>query len=327
MKKRNIAIGIAGAAAVGAGIIIARRPKTVSWEDVASLVPHSERSNFVEVDGIRIHYQEFGPPDAPAMILVHGYTASVYVWHVVAPALAEKGFRVIAVDLVGFGYSEKPRTFDYTMASQAKMIAGFMDALRIERATLVGNSYGGGVVAMLALDNPDCVERLVLVDAVINDEAIAHPILRLAKYRGVGEVITPLLGSSQRFFRMRMRATFAKSQHPRLVTRDRIAAIRRPLHSKEGHHSVLATSRAWSAARIERDAHQIKCPTLILWGDSDNVIKIHNGYTLHREIPGSRFVIFRDCGHVPPEEKAGAFVEVVSNFCKNAEIRSTGNGR
>jgi len=313
MKKRNIAIALGGAGTLALAVTIARRAKTVEWDDVSSLVPHSDKSDFVNVDGARVHYQEFGDAADPTLLLVHGYTASVYVWKTVAPMLAERGFHVVAVDLLGFGYSEKPVSFDYTIPSQARMVLRLMARIRIAKATLVGSSYGGAVAATIALDEPARVEKLVLVGAVINDEATSHPLLRLAKFRGVGEVLTPLLARSPRFFRMRMRATLAKSNH-HLITRERLAAVRRPLNAADGHRSVLATSRAWDAQRIERDAHLISQPTLILWGDSDQVIKIHNGYKLHQEIEGSRFVIFKDCGHVPQEEKSEPFVQLVSTF-------------
>src|SRR5439155_25658072 len=121
------------------------------------------------------------------IILIHGFTASVYVWKTVAPMLADAGFRVIAVDLIGFGYSEKPSWFDYSIQSQARMISRFMNRLGIGRATIVGNSYGGAVALMLTLDYPESVEKLVLVDAVCNDSPKNHPIMRLTSLRGVGE--------------------------------------------------------------------------------------------------------------------------------------------
>ncbi|MBK8151415.1 MAG: alpha/beta fold hydrolase [Acidobacteria bacterium] len=87
-----------------------------------------------------------------------------------SPKLADAGFHVVALDLIGFGYSEKPAWFDYSIQSQARMISRFMDRLGIGTATLVGSSYGGAVVLTVALDYPERVEKLVLVDAVINDE-------------------------------------------------------------------------------------------------------------------------------------------------------------
>jgi pimeloyl-ACP methyl ester carboxylesterase len=130
----------------------------------------------------------------------------------------------------------------------------------------------------------------------------------------VGEVITPFLVDSKTFLRIRMHGTLAKANH-HMITADRIESIRRPLFAADGHHSVLATSRNWHANRIEEDAHQISQPTLIIWGDQDTVIPIRDGYKLHEEILNSRFVILKDCGHVPQEEKSELFTELVSEFC------------
>ena len=168
----------------------------------------------------------------------------------------------------------------------------------------------------VAINAPDRVERLVLVDPVTNDGPTRHPILRLAAIRGVGEIITPLIADSRFFMRHRMRGTLHKSSH-HLITRDRMDAIRRPLASSEGHHSLLATSRKWSAAHIIRDADKIKAPTLIIWGENDAVIPVEDGHELHRRIPTSRLIILKECGHVPPEEKSDVFVDLVSKFCSD----------
>jgi pimeloyl-ACP methyl ester carboxylesterase len=234
--------------------------------------------------------------------------------------LADAGFRVVAVDLLGFGYSEKPSWFDYSIQSQARMISRFMDRMGIGRATIVGSSYGGAVALNLTLDYPERVEKLVLSDAVCNDDALNHPILRLTSIRGIGELLTPFIADSKLFLRKRMHLTLAKPNH-HLITQERIDSIRRPLLSAEGHRSLLATTRNWSACRLEQDAHLINQPTLIVWGELDTVIPIKNGHKLHNEILNSRFVVLKDCGHVPQEEKSELFCELVSEFAHDKKGR------
>lgn len=316
MKKTYLAAGAIGGAIGGLiALKFLSRANEVVWDKVAEFVPHSENSHFTEVDGLRVHFQEFGKINQPTLLLIHGYTASSYVWHTVAPAFAELGFHVVAVDLIGFGYSSKPAWFDYTIASQARMISRFMNRLGIGKATLIGSSYGGAVSAIFALDYPERVEKLILVDAVINDEPKNHPILKLARIRGVGEFISPFLLDSKVFTRQRMRGTFSKNNH-HLITKDRIESIRRPLHAADGHRSVLQTGRNWDANRVEADAHLINQPTLIIWGDQDTVIPIRNGEKLYDSILHSRFVVFKDCGHIPQEEKPEDFINVVTEFVK-----------
>ncbi len=320
MRKRDLAIAFTGGLAVGVGVKMLRRARSVNWDEVYDQVPHSDHSHFISVEGARLHYQEFGERTSPSLILIHGYTASLYVWHMVAPLLADAGFHVIAVDLVGFGYSEKPKWFDYSIQSQARMVSRFMNRLGIGRATLVGSSYGGAVAMTICLDYPEFVEKLVLIDAVCNNEVLHHPILRLASIPGVGEVITPFLVDSRALLRHRMRGTIAKANHD-LITKERISNVLRPLTAADGHHSVLATSRNWRADRIEQDAHLINQPTLIIWGEEDTVIGIHNGYKLHDSILHSRFVILKNCGHVPAEEKSELVSELVTEFCRDRKGR------
>ena len=316
MKKRNLALAVAGAAGAAVAVKFLTRAGTVAWDEVSSLVAHSDRSNFVNVDGMRVHYQEFGDPANPPMILLHGYTASVYVWRTAAPMLADAGFHVIAPDLIGFGYSEKPRQFEYSIAAQARMISRLMDRLGIGRAHLVGSSYGGAVALTLALDEPERVGKLVLSSAVCNDEPKSHPILRLASLPLVGELITPFVSDSKMFLRKRMHNTLAPANH-HLIDTDRIDSIRRPLLAADAHHSLLATSRNWRAERIERDAHLIKPETLIIWGANDRVIPIASGRRLHKKIPEARMTVIRNCGHVPQEEKSEIFAGLISEFCQN----------
>ncbi len=320
MKKRDLALAFGGAVGAAVAIKLLTRAASVDWEDVVDVVPHSERSHFITVDGARVHYQEFGDASNPTIILIHGYTASVYVWKTAAPILAEAGFHVIAIDLLGFGYSAKPVWFDYSIQSQARMVSRFMDRLGIGKATIGGSSYGGAVAATIALDYPERVEKLILVDSVINDEVKNHPILKLAAIPGIGEVITPFLMDSKLFLRYRMHGTLAKANH-HMITKERIDSIRRPLKAADGHRSLLATSRNWSADRIEQDAHLINHPTLIIWGEEDNVIPIKNGYKLHDAILNSRFVVLKDCGHVPQEEKSEIFTELVTEFCRDIKGR------
>ncbi len=320
MKKRNIAIALAGGIGAAVTAKMLTRPKTVVWDDIADKVPHSDHSYFVNVDGARVHYQDFGERANPTLVLVHGYTASLFVWHKVAPQLADNGFHVVAIDLVGFGYSEKPKWFDYSIQSQARMVSRFMNRLGIGRATLVGSSYGGAVAMTLALDYPEYVEKLVLIDPVCNDEVKSHPILRLAGVRGIGEVITPFLIDSKLMLRRRMRGTLSRANH-HMITTDRVTNVRRPLAAADGHHSVLATSRNWDANRLEQDAHLINQPTLIVWGEEDSVIGIHNGHKLHDSILHSRFVILKDCGHVPAEEKSEIVSDLVTEFCRDKKGR------
>lgn len=326
MDKKKLALGAGG---IIGGLIAWKflsRASEINWEDFTDRVHHPENSHFVEIDGASVHYQEFGDGANPTLILIHGYAASSYVWQTSAPMLADNDFHVISVDLVGFGYSDKPKWFDYSIASQARMVSRLMNRLGVGRATIVGSSYGGAVASTLALDYPERVEKLVLVNAVCNDDVKNHPLLRLAAIPVIGEVITPFLVDSKLFLKHRMKNTLAPENH-HLITKERIDAVRRPLNAANAHHSVLATSRGWKACRIERDARFINQPTLIVWGDKDTVIPVKNAERLHDSILNSRLVILENCGHVPPEEKSEIFVDLVTKFSKNNKVRLAADGK
>ena len=320
MKKRNLALGIGGAIGAAVAVKMLTRPQSVSRENFAEYIYHAENSHFAEVDGATVHYQEFGDAANPTLLLIHGYTSSTQVWKTVAPMFAEREFHVVVVDLLGFGYSDKPAWFDYTIASQARMIVRLMNILGIGQATLLGSSYGGAVASVMTLDYPERVEKLVLVGAVSNDEAKEKPILQIVAIPGVGEIVTPFFLDSKFLLKLRMKDTFApENQH--LVTQQRIDSVHRPLSAADAHNSVLQTARHWDANRIERDAHLIEQPTLLIWGEDDTVIPIHNGFKLHQSILNSRLVVFRHCGHIPPEETPDNFVEIVTSFCRDRKGR------
>ena len=320
MKLRNLALGLTGAVGAAVAVKLLTRAGTVSWDDVSDAVEHSANSHFVSVDGARIHFQEFGNAGDPPIVLIHGYTASTYVWRLVAPQIADAGFHVIAVDLLGFGFSEKPRWFDYSIDSQARMISRFMDRIGIGRGVVVGSSYGGAVAATLALDYGERVEKLVLVDAVCNNDLKQHPILRICSVPGLGEAIAPFLADTKAFHRHRMHQTLSPANHG-LISQERVDAIVRPLAAADAHHSLLATSRNWHANRITYDAHLINQPTLLIWGEDDRIIPITDGYMLHDRILHSRLVILKNCGHVPMEEKSDLFAELVAEFSKDRKGR------
>ncbi|MDQ1610876.1 MAG: hypothetical protein QOG00_807 [Pyrinomonadaceae bacterium] len=312
---------LGGATAVAGGALALKlltRPQDVDWGEHRERLHHAERSRFVEIENVRVHYQEAGDAGAPAMLLIHGFCASNFVWNDALVPLAEAGFRVIAPDLVGFGFSGKPGGGEYTIEAQARIIVGLLDALGIERATLVGSSYGGAVAAVCALDYAERVERLVLVGAVSNDEIIQKPLLRLAATPVVGELLAPVLLDARRFVKNRLRTTYA-AQNGYMLDNARITAHQRPLRAAATHRAILRTLRGWRATRIEREAARIRQPTLLVWGAHDRDVPLRYGERLHELIRHSRLFVFPNCGHLPQEERPQEFVSVVAEFCRGDE--------
>jgi len=311
MKKRYL---IAGAATVALAGKLLLRPRDADWHKCRDVVFHSEHSSFIDVDGIRVHYQEAGDRHAPAIILIHGFASSTLVWSNVFLRLAEAGYRVIAPDMLGYGYSAKPRNGEYTIAGQAKLLTRLLDALGIPRAIFIGSSYGGAVAATCALDYPDRVEKLILVGAVNNNRPREFMLMRFFGSPVLGDIVSPLLLGSRRLLRRRMKRVY--DRHAWVMDERRVDARHLPLRAAGTHRAIINTVRRWDAERISRDAHLITQPTLLLWGENDREIPLSDGERLHAEIPGSRLIVFLNCGHLPHEEFPEAFTNVVTDFVK-----------
>ena len=315
MKKRYWIAGTATAAATLAiaGKLLAR-PRDADWHKCREVVFHSEHSRFVDVDGIRVHYQEAGDPNAPALVLIHGFASSTLVWSKVFLHLARSCYRLIAVDLLGYGYSAKPRNGEYTISGQAKLLVRLLDHLKIPKAIFIGSSYGGAVAATCALDYPDRVEKLILVGTVNNNRPLRYTLMRVFGSPVFGDVVSPLLIGSRRLLRRRMKRVY--DRHAWVLDERRVDARHLPLRASGTQRAIIRTVRGWDAERISRDAHLIIQPTLLLWGENDLEIPVADGERLHAEIPGSRLIVFLHCGHLPHEEYPEAFTNVVIDFCK-----------
>jgi pimeloyl-ACP methyl ester carboxylesterase len=314
MKKRYWIGGISvSALAASVAVKLLLRPRDVEWEKHRDAVFHADYSRFTDVDGVRVHYQEAGDPNVPPMILIHGFAASNLVWSKVFLEFAEAGYRVIAPDLLGYGYSGKPRKLDYTIPRQAEMIVSFLQRLGIDRAVLVGSSYGAAIAATIALDHPSLVEKLVLVGAVTNNKPTRYLLMRLFSSPIIGDVLSPLVVGSRRLLRLRMKRVY--DRHSWVLDERRVDARHVPLATRGAHRAIIRTVRRWDAERVSRDAHLLTQPTLLLWGENDREVPLGDGEYLHEEIPNSRLVVFRECGHLPNEEYPEIFTKLVLEFC------------
>jgi len=313
MKKRYLLAGVSGLATAAVITKLLTRPRDVDWEQSRELVYHAEHSRFADVDGLRVHYQEAGDSQAPVVLLIHGFLSSTMVWSKVFLEFASAGYRAIAPDLLGYGYSDKPRDFDYTIESQSRMIAGLLERLGIDHAILIGSSFGGAIAATVALNRPELVEKLALVGAVSNNEPKRYPIMRLVRSPLIGDVVSPLLASSRRLLRARMKRVY--DRHRWKLDEFRIDARFIPLRAAATHRAIIRTVRNWDAERIQRDAHLITQPTLLLWGDNDPDVPLRDGMELNDRIPNSRLIVFRECGHHPQEEYPEQFSEAILRFC------------
>lgn len=295
----------------------AKRPRDIRWIDFAGEIPHPDASRFAVVDGVRLHFQAFGPENGPALMLLHGFCSSNFTWKDVVEPLAQAGYRVIAPDLKGFGFSEKPADRRYHVQDHAQLVIGLMDHLGIESATFVGNSYGCGVSLACALMWSNRVEGMVLFNAAYNDAPLHQfPFsiyMNIARTWLVGEAATPLMLASRSGAEFSIRDFYHDQS---VVTPDRVAAYYRPIATVDGQRAAMATARQWDLNWIEQELDNIHVPTLVVWGEYDLPIPVHLGVHLHAALPGSEFVVIPDCGHIPQEERPAESAEFILDFCR-----------
>lgn len=285
------------------------RPYDLDFEKHRASVPHADASRFAEVGGVRVHYQEKG--SGPALVLVHGYGSNIYTWKDVFDALATE-HRVIAVDLKGFGFTAKP-VGDYRIEDQAALVVGLLDQLKVEKAILCGSSMGGGVALAAAINYPQRVAGLVLVDSAAfvagrGSSSLAPGVVR---WPVVGPLIAALALTRDTLVREGLSKSFRDQSK---VTDERVAVYRLPLTTRGGQWAALRVGEQRDYSRIEPALGRITQPTLIIWGDEDRLILLEDGKRLHASIPHSKFVVFEDCGHLPQEEMPQRFAREVLGF-------------
>jgi len=284
----------------------------------------------VTLHGHQVTYRVDGPEDADeTILLIHGMAGSSRTWLDVMPALAQR-HRVLAPDLLGHGESAKPMG-DYSLGAHASGLRDLMALLSIERATIVGQSLGGGVALQLAYQHPERCDRLVLVSSGGLGREVS-PILRLLSLPGA-ELVLPVVASG--FVRDRGRGVnrWLRDQGIRtswmaemwrayasLADAENRRAFVRTLRSVVdlGGQVVSANDRLYLAAAV---------PTLIIWGDHDDIIPVAHAHAAHEAIPGSRLEIFEGVRHFPQSEDPARFVEVLVDFIATTRPARPGTGR
>lgn len=309
MKKlRRILLGLVVVVAVALAIFWFVRPEDVNFEQARGSVPHAVYSRFADVDGVRLHYQEKG--EGLPLVLLHGYTASTYVWKEVFEPLATR-YHVIAVDMKGFGFSGKPDG-DYTRRAQSELVVKLLDHLKIDRAIWCGNSMGGEVSLNAARYHPQQVRALILVDSqgvtVENGASVAPGV---ASWPVVGPLLTALALTSDSLVRDGLKLNYYDDSK---VTDEAVAAYYRPLKTRGGQRAAFLARRQASQQSIEPEVGKIQQPTLIIWGAEDEVIPVEAGRKLNSLIQGSRLAVFDHCGHVPQSEMTNRFLSEVTGF-------------
>lgn len=276
----------------------------------------SEASRYVDLpSGVRMHYRDEGAQGGPALLLIHGFSASLHTWEPWVAALGDD-YRLISLDLPGHGLTRAPEGYDASIEAFRDVVAEFVAARGLTRFALAGSSMGGNVAWEYALAHPEQVEALILVGASgwedtraeVADEPAAFRILRDPVW---GPILRDL--DNTRLIRQGLQASFFD---PSFVDD---AMVRRyaELSRAPGHRDILLQMalgfRERNYATAERLA-ALQMPVLILHGDTDRLVPTEHGRQFHSAIAGSEIVVYENTGHIPHEEIAERSAQDVRDF-------------
>lgn len=272
-------------------------------------------------------FARLGPPDAPVklfyeekgqglpILLIHGFGASTYTWRRIAPPLAET-HRVIAVDLKGFGQSDKPFDERYSIFDQAELLKQLIVGNDLRDLTLVGHSFGGGVALLLALDDDPRLEgrisKLVLLDTIAyaQDIPVSFRMLNMPVVSHLGVRMLPPAVQA----RLALRIAYLDNSK---IEDEEVEMYAAPLRTAAGKHAIIHSARQIIPEGLEEISERYKTitvPTLIGWCDHDRIVPLDVGLKLRRTLPNAHLKIIDDCGHMPQEEQPEATLELIQGF-------------
>ncbi|MBI2845703.1 MAG: alpha/beta fold hydrolase [Chloroflexi bacterium] len=270
---------------------------------------------YLEVEGLRLRYWDKG--EGPPLLLIHGFGACCEYWQNNFTALAQH-FRTIALDLPGHGYSEM-RIPDYSLPSSANFLASFLDALHVEKASVVGKSMGGALALALGVYQPSRVNRLVLVNSagLGREIALSFRLLAVPILRDILTIRT----------RLGMKLWQKSLAHRKAVINDEWVELAYRMGGRPGRRQIiLSLARSgldlggqrpavWES--LQHRLSEIKTPTLIIWGAKDAVIPVSHAYNAARLIPQAQLHVFENCGHLTQIEVAEEFNQLLINFLQS----------
>ena len=267
------------------------------------------------------------PPDAPVklfveekgngspLLLIHGFGASTFTWRQIAPGLARR-HRVIAVDLKGFGQSDKPFDEQYSVFDQAELLKQLIVDKDLRDLTLVGHSFGGGVALVLALDEDPRlkgrISKLVLLDTIAypQDIPVAFKMLDMPLVSHLGVRMLPPAVQA----RLALRIAYLDNSK---IDEEEVETYAAPLRTAAGKHAIIHSARQIVPEDLEEVSKRfgsIKMPTLIVWCDYDRIVPLDVGLKLRRTLPNARLEIIEGCGHMPQEEQPEATLSLIEGF-------------
>lgn len=312
MKIKTIVL-ITVLSAITAGCTTSSMSKRDLADYTAGLTYVTEPASlFGTSEDVKIHYLEAGDASLPPMILIHGFSSLAYTWQEDLPPLSQK-YHVFALDMPGFGFSSKLPDFPYGIPNYSKAVLNFMEQKGIDKTIIGGNSMGGAISLWLAINNPEKITRLILVDAAAYNTDKRPGLVSLAQKQWLRPIAKPFFGKW--ILRMGLKQVYYDDSK---VTPALVEEYGRPYKMRNGKNVPFWLFRNTPEGKnmfVDVDKiKDIKIPTLIIWGENDQWIPLDNAYKFKNDIAGSELVVIPKCGHVPQEEKPEVVVKAILDF-------------
>jgi pimeloyl-ACP methyl ester carboxylesterase len=287
----------------------------------------AEGSRYIDLpSGVRLHYLDQGDPKGQTLVLLHGFAMSTDTWKPWVKRLG-RDFHLVSIDLPGFGLTRAPANWPYSYQAMAGVVDAFAKARHLDRFSIAGSSMGGGVAWRYALNHPERVRGLILVDSAgwpDLDSPVQHDPLVLA---GENPTLRPMLVEldNRSSLRRGFRASFANPSRVDAAYVTRYAELSRAPGRRAVWFNLLSDWNDQDFATPERLA-ALKTPTLILWGGKDRLFPLADGRRFVAAIPGSHLIVYPNAGHLLQEEAPGASAADVSAFLHGLEPAAKKNG-
>ena len=272
-----------------------------------------ENGSFLEIDGHKTFYIDFNSQSEDTILLLHGFGGSATNWLEAIPPLSEEGYRVVAVDLKGFGFSEKRVDEDYSHPSQVDFLDSFVENLELKNITLVGHSLGGNVATMYYQEYPEKVEKLVLVSSALmeqkDEDTLRTNALKILDYPILREYVRIVLKFS--FDDGRVNHLLGSAVYDFENTNLQEPLFLDPTMFLGWEYVAIKMSSSSYLNILQDDVSSINVPVLIIWGDEDTWVPVSRGESLDGRIEDSSLELIENVGHLPMLEKPEEFVNIL----------------
>ena len=281
--------------------------------------------HFVQAGDVKLFIQEMGSSTNPAVIFIHGTGAWSETWKQTMRVVTAQGFHAIAVDMPPFGYSTLPSSAKYSREDQAKRIIALLDTLHIQKATIVGHSYGGGATVEVAMLAPDRVSSLVLVDPALGlDSGDEQPLLLIKSILAWRPIRNIFVAStiSNPIFSRKLLTLFIND--PRNATDAWVNLYQQPMNVKGVTNAVgdwlptLIYPDSVSKSSDKAMYAKLGMPVHIIWGEKDSITPLVQGKHLHDLIPHSELTVLPNVGHIPQIEDPRQFEKALLQFLQQS---------